>query len=312
MSEAPLTSKVSGETAASARDGVRGSRGTLLVRISNTLTSMRRSEREVAELVLSDPAGVLQLSIARAAERAGVSQPSVARFAAALGFSGFREFKLRLAQSIASGVPYVHSDVRPHDTADVISSKVFDRAICALIDVRNHLDGASVAQAISRLERARRIECFGVGNSAIVAQDAQHKLVRFGIPCCAYADSHSMGVAASVLGSRDVVIAISASGRSLDLLENARTARANGAYVIAITGSATPLAALATLTLHTDVQEDTEVYTPMNTRLAHLVVIDALCVGFALKMGRKSIAHLETVKRNLRKRRSPREARRES
>lgn len=281
---------------------------TLLARIANALPGLRKSEREVAELALAEPTRVLQLSIAEMADCAGVSQPTVARFAAALGFSGFREFKLKLAQSIATGVPYVHSDVQPDDTPDRIVPKVFDRAIGALLDVRNHLDAAALGRAVQRLARARRIECFGLGNSAIVAHDAQHKLLRFGIPCAAYADAHSMGIAASVLGAGDAVLAISASGRSVDLIENVRIAAASGAAVIAITGSHTPLAEAAGIALHADVPEDTDIYTPMTTRLAHLVVVDTLCVGLALALGSQSLARMERAKQTVRRRRVARPA----
>ncbi len=276
---------------------------TLLNRIADTLPSLRQSERAVAELVLADPAQLLQLSIAEAAERAGVSQPTVARFAAALGFSGFREFKLRLAQSVATGVRYVHADVRASDTPDRLVEKVFDRAIGALIEVRNHLDPQAFARAVALISRARRVECFGLGNSAVVAQDAQHKLLRYGIPCAAHADSHSMGIVATVLQRGDVVLAISASGRTVDAIEAVRTALDAGAKVLAVTRSETPLAAMASVTLHADVHEDPDVYTPMTSRLAHLAVIDALSVGVALALGPACVERLERVKRNVRQRR---------
>src|SRR3546814_16108524 len=87
----------------------------LLARISASLDALRKSERAVADFVLAHPDQVLQLSIAELADHAGVSQPTVARFASALGFSGYREFKLRLAQSLAAGVPFIHQAVRADD-----------------------------------------------------------------------------------------------------------------------------------------------------------------------------------------------------
>lgn len=276
---------------------------TLLARIRSAVPSLSPSERAVAELILADPARIMELSIAETAQRAGVSQPSVARFAAALGFSGFRELKLRLAQSIATGVRYVHADVEADDPPDRIVSKVFDRSIGALIDVRNHLDQSVFQRVVRLLSKARRIECFGLGNSAIVAQDAQHKLLRFGIPCGAYSDPHSMAIAAAVLGRRDVVLIISASGRTVDAIEAARAALAAGAQVIAVTGRHTPLAAVASHALLVDVQEDPDVYTPMTSRLAHLAVIDALCVGVALALGPECVTRLERVKQAVRQRR---------
>lgn len=275
----------------------------LLERITATLAELRKSERAVAELVLARPSEVLNLSIAELAQSAGVSQPTVARFAAALGFSGYKEFKLRLAQSLATGVPFVHQDVGPGDSLDVVIPKVFDRTIGALINVRNHLDQAQLQRAVQILAKARRIECYGIGNSGIVALDAQHKLFRFGMPAMSYTDTHTMAMAATVLKRGDAVIAISASGRTTDIMGSVEIALEAGATVIAITAGDSPLARLATIALYADVAEDPEIYAPMTSRLAHLAILDVLCVGVALALGPALVKRLERSKQSLRDKR---------
>ncbi|WP_043114955.1 transcriptional regulator HexR [Solimonas soli] len=275
----------------------------LLARIATGLDALRKSERAVADFVLAQPNDVLQLSIAELAERAGVSQPTVARFATALGFSGYREFKLRLAQSLASGVPFVHQDVGPDDALEMVGPKVFDRTIGALLDVRNHLDATRLAQAVHLLAKARRIDFHGIGNSGIVALDGQHKFFRYGVPAAAYVDAHAMLMAATVLGRGDVVVAISATGRTTDMLAAAEIAREAGAGVIAITASASPLARLASVTLAVDVPEDPDVYTPMISRIAHLAIVDVLAVGVALELGPALVKRLERAKQTLRDKR---------
>lgn len=275
----------------------------LLARIAASLAELRKSERAVAEWVLAQPNGVLELSIAELAQRVGVSQPTVARFAAALGFSGYKEFKLRLAQSLASGVPFVHQDVGPDDALELVAPKVFDRTVGALINVRNHLDPAQLANAVRTLARARRIECYGVGNSGIVALDAQHKLFRFGVPAVAYTDTHTMAMAATVLKRGDAVVAISASGRTTDMLGAVEIALESGAEVIAITAGGSPLARLASVALYADVPEDPDIYAPMISRLAHLAIIDVLCVGMALSLGPALVKRLERAKQTLRDKR---------
>ena len=271
----------------------------LLIRIAARLPELRKSERAVAELVLAEPAAVLYMAISEIAERVGVSQPTVARFANAMGFSGYREFKLRLAQSLASGVPYVHQDVSPKDRLNAVAPKIFDRTISALLSVRNHLNPAQLEKAVQLLASARRIDCYGVGNSGIVALDAQHKLFRYGMPVASYVDGHTMGMAATLLRRGDVVIAISASGRTTDMLGSVEIARDAGAQVIAITSSGSPLAELAAITLPADVQEDPDVYSPMLSRIAHLTIIDVLSVGVALALGPTLLKRLERAKQTL-------------
>jgi len=275
----------------------------LLTRIAAAVPGLRKSERAVAEWVLAQPNETLHLSIAEMAQRVGVSQPTVARFAGALGFSGFKEFKLRLAQSLAVGIPFVHQDVDPGDSLDVVASKVFDRTIGALIDLRNHLDASALRRAVDLLAAAHRIDCYGVGNSGIVALDAQHKFFRFGVPTAAYVDTHTMAMAATVLRTGDAVIAISASGRTTDMLGSVEIARDAGAEVIAITAGDSPLARRASVVLSADVPEDPDIYTPMISRLAHLAIVDALAVNVAVALGPALVRRLERTKQTLRDKR---------
>lgn len=275
----------------------------LLARISASLGELRKSERAVADFVLAHPDQVLQLPIADLAARTGISQPTVARFASALGFSGYREFKLRLAQSLAAGVPFIHQDVRAEDPLDRVSAKVFDRTIGSLLDVRNHLDPTQLMRAVKLLAKARRINFYGVGNSGIVALDGQHKFFRYGMPVASCIDSHALSIAATVLRRGDVIVAISATGRTTDMLAATEMALTSGAAVIAITASGSPLARLATVLLAADVPEDPDIYTPMTSRLAHLTIVDVLAVAVALTMGPPLLKQLERSKQALRDKR---------
>lgn len=246
---------------------------------------------------------VLSISIAELAFRVGVSQPTVARFVGALGFSGFKQFKLRLAQSLATGVHFVHRDVSADDSVADVAPKVFDRTIAALMGARNHLDGSAFARAVELLAQASRLEFYGIGNSGIVAVDAQHKFFRFGIPAVAYNDPHTQGMAATLLQPGDVVVAVSASGRTVDILRSCELAREAGADVIAITASGSELSRIASVTISADLQEDPDIYAPMSSRIVHLTIIDALSVGVALSGGPALLERLERTKKTLRDKR---------
>lgn len=275
----------------------------MLDRIKSQLESLSAAERKVSQLVLGQPNQVIQATVADIAKRAGVSQPTVIRFCRSLGCTGLPDFKLKLAGSLVTGVPYVHSSVRPGDSTSELSAKVFDNAVSALLKCRNDVSPAMLDAAITLLAKARRIEFYGLGNSGIIAADAQHKFFRFDIPAVSYADPHVQAMAASLLGPRDVLVAISTSGRSSELLDAVEIARANRCPVVAITTSGTPLARLATVPLLADTQEDTEIYSPMLSRIVHLVLIDVLAVGVALKHGPGLSTMLEKTKRSLKRRR---------
>ncbi|WP_250532225.1 MurR/RpiR family transcriptional regulator [Caballeronia sp. ATUFL_F1_KS39] len=257
----------------------------LLSQVEAMRAQLRPSERKLAEYVLEAPREVLDLSMTEFAARAGVSQPTIARFCQALGFSGFREFKIRLAQGVAADVPTVYRDVRTDEPAAGVAAKVLDRTIGALIAVRNSLSSDSVAAAIAMLAEARRIEFYGAGGSGIAALDIQHKFFRLGVPSVAYSDPHTYTTSAALLGAGDVVVAISNTGRTRDILDACRSALNGGAKVIAITHGNSPLARLATVGLFANVDEDTDIFSPMTSRVSHLAIGDILAVGLALARG---------------------------
>ena len=261
------------------------------------------AERRVADLVLERPHELLQLSLAAVAGQAQVSEPTVIRCCRSLGCHGFADFKMRMAQTLASGQLFLHSDVSAKDSVAELAAKVFGKAARTLLQVRSQLDPARLETAIALLCAARRVECYGLGSSGIVAADAQHKLFRLGLPSVAYSDAHVHGMAATMLRPGDVVLAFSASGRTVDLISSVDLARESGADVIGITALGAPLAARCTVALELLVDEDTDIYTPMTTRLAQLTVVDTLVVGVALRQGPELLTRLQRAKDSLRSKR---------
>ncbi|WP_031359496.1 MurR/RpiR family transcriptional regulator [Caballeronia sordidicola] len=277
----------------------------LLSQVEAMRDQLRPSERKLADYVIDAPREVLDLTMTDFAVRAGVSQPTIARFCQALGFSGFREFKIRLAQSVASDVPApsVFRDVRPDEPAAGVVAKVLDRTIGALLQVRNSLSSDSVGAAITLLAQARRIEFYGAGGSGIAALDIQHKFFRLGVPSVAYSDPHTYTTSAALLGAGDVVVVISNTGRTRDILDAVKSALEGGAKVIAITHGNSPLARMATVGLFANVDEDTDIFSPMTSRVSHLAIGDILAVGVALARGPEFAERLAEAKDVLDKRR---------
>ncbi|CAH2800536.1 MAG: Transcriptional regulator, RpiR family [Candidatus Burkholderia crenata] len=277
----------------------------LLFQVKAMREQLRPSERRLADYVIEAPREVLDLAMTDFAVRAGVSQPTIARFCQALGFSGFREFKIRLAQSIASDIsaPAVFRDVRADEPAAGVAAKVLDRTIGALLQLRNSLSSDSVAAAISLLAEARRIEFYGAGGSGVAALDVQHKFFRLGVPSVAYSDPHTYTTSAALLGPGDVVVAISNTGRTRDILDAVQSALDGGAKVIAITHGSSPLARKTSIGLFANVDEDTDIFSPMTSRLSHLAIGDILAVGVALARGPEFAERLAEAKGVLDRRR---------
>ena len=275
----------------------------LLRTVAALKPSLPPAEARVADTVLASPAWVLQNTLSAVAVRAGVSDPTVIRFCRSLGLDGYQSFRLRLAHSLGSGASVLHRDIDRSDTAAELAAKVFERAARTLRDVSGQIAPAQLEEAIRLLAAARRIEFYGLGSSGIVAADARHKFFRLGLQAASYADAHVHGMAATMLGGEDVVVAISSTGRTIDLLASVELALDAGARVIAIAPPGSPLAQRATVPLGIAVDEDTDVYTPMTTRLAQLTLIDVLSIGVALRLGPELAARLERAHASLRDKR---------
>lgn len=284
----------------------------MLERIRASIPALPPAEQRVARLLLADARGFATLPVGELAERAHVSKPTVVRFCRSVGYDGLADFKLKLAGSVNEGVPFVHRSVDEDDKAGELVVKVIDNAVAAMLRYRNAAPVQSVERAIAALtdaaRRGGRIEFYGVGNSGIVAQDAQHKFFRLGVNAAAVSDAHVQVMSATMLKPGDCVVVISNSGRSKDLLDSTDIARRKGATVIVITASGSPLAHEAQsgphILLAADHPEDADRYSPMVSRLLHLLIIDILTTGVALRLGSATLRPmLAEIKKNLRARR---------
>ncbi len=277
----------------------------LLEDIQNRLETLNKSERKVAEAILRDPSAATRYSIAALARAANVSEPTVNRFCRGFSATGFPDFKIRLAQSIATGTPYVGQDIEPDDTVAEFANKIMLSTIASLDKARQALDPQAIATVIDYLIQAKQISFFGMGGSASVAMDAQHKFFRFNIPVSSYDDALMQRMVAAGAGVGDAIVLISYTGRTREAVEIAHLARANGATVIGITNPDSPMAEACTAVLGVTAPEDTEVYMPMSSRIIHLTVIDILATGVTLKRGPDFLDHLKKIKESLKATRFP-------
>jgi RpiR family carbohydrate utilization transcriptional regulator len=281
---------------------------TMLDRIKASLPSLAPAEQRVAKLVLADPRTFALTSVSELADRAHVSKPTVVRFCRSVGYDGLSDFKLKLAGSVSEGVPFIHRSVDADDKTSDIMVKVIDNTVAAFLKYRNDASASAIEKAVDALVAAykagRRIEFFGVGNSGVVAQDAQHKFFRLGINSVAYSDGHMQVMSASLLQPVDCVVVISNSGRTRDLMDSCDIARKNGATTIVITASGSPLASAGDIHLAADHPEGYDRYSPMVSRLLHLMIIDILATCVALRIGGDTLQPLlREMKNNLRNKR---------
>ncbi len=272
----------------------------ILKQLHKALPSLSKAETRIAKVILANPETIVNTTTADLARAAEVSDPMISRFCRTLGCTSFPDFKVQLAKSLATRVSFISEAVSADDNAASYIEKRISANQAALEYIREELSAEVIEQAVEALGSSKRIEIFGMGGSAPIAHDAQHKLFRLGIPTIAYEDHLMQRMAAAAAEEGTTILFISFTGRTQSSIEIAKIARDNNATVIAITHPGSPLAELAHITITSgDDLEDTTIYVPMTTRIIILTIIDILATGLALSLGPEAEDKLKRIKHSL-------------
>lgn len=252
----------------------------LAVRIQGLRTAFSEKEMAVAAFLLDDPKEFISLSISAIAQRCRVSETVIIRLYRKLGYGGFHEFKIDIARSLTEGEEEPLSDLRSGDDLETVKRKVFAVTRQALEDSMPALDSGSLQAARDALIQARRVVVIAFGGSASVAHDLVHKLLKLGMVASLQTDSHMQAMSAAVLSPGDLLLAISHSGNSRDIVEALAMARQRRVTTILITGfQHSPAAKEAQITICTPCRETQFQTDAMTSRIVQLAVIDTLYVA---------------------------------
>jgi DNA-binding MurR/RpiR family transcriptional regulator len=270
-------------TLASAGGGV--ALGTV-IRVRSLLPSLAPAERRVAQRVIHAPEEVAASTITELAHMCGTSETTVIRFCRAIGFTGYPELRLTLANEAGraqgAGGRVVGSDIGRDDSLEEIVEKIAYSDARAVEETAGQLDIKALDDVVEAIVEAGRVDIYGVGAGAFVAMDFQQKLHRIGRVSYAWSDAHMMLTSAAVLGPGDVAIGISHSGTTIDTIDALTEAGHKGAGTVALTSfPRSPIAEVVDFVLTTAARETTFRSGATASRLAQLTVVDCVFVGVA-------------------------------
>ncbi len=247
----------------------------------------------IADVILAQPGEVVHLSVTDVAERAGASEGSVIALCRQLGARGFQHLKIELARELVRPVQAIQEDLESGDDAATVLRKVFEGGRQALSDTLAVLDPAALERASALLRAARRVEVYGIGSAAPVAEDAHVRLLRVGLESRLAVDSHLQAVSATLAGPEVAVLTVSHSGSTIETVTATRLAREAGARTVVISNvGRSPISAHAEVMLHTAARETRYRTEAMTSRIAQLAVVDALVSHIALARGGVAVAPL--------------------
>lgn len=239
---------------------------------------MGRGEKRIADWIMLHPHQIISMSISELAEVCGCGDATIVRFSRRLGLSGYQGLKIGIAQELSSfDKPQELPVITSADSCFDIFKKREQEVVVALEYTRNILSPDSLEAAAKSIMEAENIVLFGLGSSAPITVDAQHKFLRAGLPARAYNDNHMQAIVASHLKPGDVAIGISHSGSSTDIVYALKLARQQGAKTICITNHGnSPITKHSDICLFTKAEETKRSILALSSRIAQLCIIDTL------------------------------------
>ncbi|MCM3168847.1 MurR/RpiR family transcriptional regulator [Peribacillus frigoritolerans] len=219
----------------------------LIYGIECSMDKFTKTEEELAHYILQRPEEVSQLTISQIAKKLHISPATITRFCQKLAFSGFNEFRHELKRFVdLRNTPKNMKNIKQVD----YFAKLYQDHL-GIIDNTFHITTYdNIQKAVSFLTKANKIHVYGIGSSGIAAQEFKSKFFRIGLTVEAITDPHQSMMDAALSNENSVVIGISISGTTKEVISAVKIAKKQGACILGFTGDKnSELSQLGDLTL---------------------------------------------------------------
>ncbi|MCX9114738.1 MurR/RpiR family transcriptional regulator [Aeromonas veronii] len=244
----------------------------VLLLLRHQLATYSQTLQRLGQFVLEQPQRVLYLTITELARESGTSEASVTRLCRGVGCRGYTEFKMALALETQQ-----EQASQPQASATCAFSTLIEESVAALRDTGALVSQQALLQSAELLEKARQIQIYGVAASAIIGEYLAYRLLRMGISAQQFSDMHRAAMNATSLKPGDVVIAVSSSGSTKDLLHAVQLGKEHGASIIVLSNtSRSPLATQADQLLVAAKPEGPLTAGSFHSKISAMLVIELL------------------------------------
>ncbi len=268
--------------------------------IQESIHTFKPTERKAAEYILRYPNEIVNQSIQKVAEQAKVSEATIIRLSKSLKCKGFQELKLKIAYELAKSenTSSLYEDIPSDNSMKSFIQSVSQNNIQSIQNTLLVLSEEELEKAVALISNARLVAVYGLGASAVIAQDLKQKLTRINRWCEAAFDGDTQLTISANLTKEDVAFGISYSGQSIDVIESLKVAKENGASIITLTKSGdNPASSLADVKLHTTSLERNVRSGATSSRIAQLTVVDILFLGVTKANSDRNIQALERTRK---------------
>ena len=256
-----------------------------LIKLKATINNLNPATKKVADYVLANPLDVIENNIVDLSNKIDVSQFSIINCIKAIGYKGYKDFKMSLAKDInPNDMHFLFEDINSEDDYYTMLVKITQKKIQCLNDTLKLIESSNFCKAVEMISAASRIEIYAIGYSAFAAENAHLNFRRINKECVSYRDPHYQKIAASLLKPEDVAIGISASGASESVVKSLEFAKNNDAKTIAITANQnSPITEYADLTLLTTYSEPVFLKDTNSSIVEQVTLVSALTIAIATK-----------------------------
>jgi len=271
-----------------------------IIKIQSLFDMLSKADKKICEYILENVDSIIRLSITEVAEQTKTSEATVVRTCKKLGYDGFQDFKISLAQEISTPIESIFSDAAEEDTCFEIYQKEIESINSTLRFTEAILDKDKLELAAEEVRISNKMVVYGQGNSGAIAADFAHKMIRAGKNCVSHSDSHLQTITAVNLKRGDVAFGISHSGSSHDVVEALQTAKKNGATTICITNyGSSPITKVSDIILFTSSEEVKHRIIGLSSRFAQLAIIDSIYIYISLKDPEGAFTRMNRIDKEL-------------
>lgn len=283
------------KTGPTTKQGTRGRPQDILATLVDKRDGFSKSNRRIADAILSEPHRFVEQPIEGLANWLEVSAPTVTRFARAVGCDGLKDLKLKIMGSVRVGIHYLEPQTPPA-TIEEVAERVSKRAQKTIVDISHNMDFERANRVIGLIAGCTTLYAFGCGGvSSWLIEEIQNRFFRLGIrviPCC---DQQMQMMLAATVDKQDLVLCCSLTGESTGLERAVYVAREYGATTIALAPGSSSLSAAVDAMLPVDSPPDDDILIPSSMRYAYMIVIDIIAYGVAIarkEAGREKLRRL--------------------
>lgn len=248
------------------------------LRIKEYNDSYTPTEKLIAEYILEND--VLQDSAQVLGEKTNTSAAAIIRFSKKIGFKGFSDLKMNLAQSTKEEKQEVDLIFDVNDDIGTLVEKGCRLNMNTVLKTYQLINIDTLEASIDLLNDASTIYLFGVGGSSVIDLDIYQKLMRIGKKVIYNPDLHVQMTFTQSMDQNDAALIISYSGSTTGLVDVAKVLHEKQIPFISITQiNSNPISKLSTYSLKVPSEEKALRIGAVSSRISSFVITDLLYYG---------------------------------